>query len=206
MLYIFLMCVFNFWNSCGFWYVPHTLAFAKFKASSKIASKKMLTIRRNIRLTIHASLLLDWAILKLTWEITGSRPPWWSFYSQISRERAGSAFHQILKRSVGYRSHYNLPPLCWKTEKRETSPVSRMNIICLGCWALVSSKVSKPQVSMLPSGLFHKATCTLEEIPASAQANTNLVCLLQLGIVKLHRTSSRMKREDKKAQLRIKLL
>lgn len=166
----------------------------------------MLTIRRNIHVTIYASLLLDWAILKLAWEIIGSGPPWWSLYSQISWERAGSTFHQILKRAVRYRSHYNLPPLCWEREKGDSSPVSWKDIIYLGSWALASSKVSKPQASTLPSSLFHKGTCTMAEGPASAQANTRLVCLLQVGIVKLHSTSSRMKRENKNAQSRIKLL
>lgn len=166
----------------------------------------MLTIRRNIHLTIYASLLLDWAILKLAWETTGSGPPWWSLYSQINWKRAGFTFHQILKRAVRYRSHYNLPPLCWEREKGDSSPISWNNIIHLGPWALASSKVSKPQASTLPSGLFHKATCTMAEIPASAQANTSLVCLLQLRIAKLHSTSSRMKRENENEQSRIKLL
>lgn len=207
MLYIFLMCAFSFWNE--FWYVPHTLALAKLKASSKTTWKKMLTLRRNIRLTSLCFLCFSFAQLSYPQTALRDHMVWTTMVKPLLTNqlgRAGSALHQVLKRAVGYRSHYNLPPLCWETEKWERSPVSCKNIIYLGCWALATSEVGKPQASVLPSGLFPKATCILEEIFASAQANTNVVCLLQLGIAKLHTTSSRMKRANKNAQLRIKLL
>lgn len=100
-----------------------------------------------------------------------------------------------------------LPPLCWEREKGESSPVfPKRNIIYLGAWDLANSEASKPQTSPFPSVLFHKATCTLAEIPVSTQARTKLVCLAQWGIAGLHGTSSRMERDNENAQLKTKLV
>lgn len=81
------------------------LALAKFKVSSKSTWKKMLTLRRNIRLTIHASLLLHWATLKLAWEILRPGPPWWCLCSHISWERTGSCI-PLHQRAASPKSHY----------------------------------------------------------------------------------------------------
>lgn len=129
------------------------------KLPQKPLWKKMLTLRRNIRLTSLCFLCFSSARLSYPQTALSDHMVWTTMVKPlltIQLGRAGSALRQILKRAVRYRNHYNLPPLCWETEQGESSPVPCQNIICLGWWALASPTLANPRPQCFPVVCFPK--------------------------------------------------
>lgn len=115
----------------------------------------MLTIRRNIRLTLQASFVLDWAILKLAQEIAVPGPPWWCLCLQIGWGGTGYHTPKSGKELLATGTTIYLPPPCWKNKR---------------LWAPIYSKRAFPGIPK-----HHSISSRMQRDNENAQLKTNLI-------------------------------